>query len=435
MATWVRLFSIQEAGIRPRLIDTQTELSALALGPNGLMAVAGGGQVRLYDTDRRVPYVTTLKTSLNVAWLLRFSPLGTLAVAGWGPIELWDPAAQVRVAVLTGSERPGDVAFSADGRTLAAVTRAGATSVWTVQDSATRTQLSGFDARPSSVAFGREGILVGGGWDGEVWTWRSGRCPEACPPLPLSVASAAEMNARRTGSPSHTNPRKDPTDAGRGTAPGAPASGQSSHDRPPRMASSGRGVEGRNEGRMGEGGPGRRGGGGGPGPTIVPLERPTAVAFDAEGRLVVHGVARRPCLARRHALGAIPAGLPRAAADGAGVVPPAADRQDARRPDHGHAALVVRLSLAQPRARSPDPGGASGHDDADAATQPRPAAGGPGRAVAADTALVHYRAIQIAPVGDRLYLVDIRPAAHLGHRRLAGQRRSPRPRARPRPAP
>ena len=97
--TWVRLFSIQEAGIRPRLIDTQTELSALALGPNALMAVAGGGQVRLYDTDRRVPYVTTLKTSLNVAWLLRFSPLGTLAVAGWGPIELWDPAAQVRIAV------------------------------------------------------------------------------------------------------------------------------------------------------------------------------------------------------------------------------------------------------------------------------------------------------------------------------------------------
>ena len=321
------------------------------------------------------------------------------------PIELWDPAAQVRIAVLTGSEQSGDVAFAADGRTLAAVTRAGATSVWTVQDSATRTQLSGFDARPSSVAFDRDGVLVGGGWDGAVWTWRSGRCPEAGPPLPLSVASAAEANARRTGSPSRPNPRKDPTDAGRGTAPGAPAPGQASHDRPPRMASSGRGGEGRNEGRMGEGGSGRRGGG--LGPTIVPPEWPTAVAFDAEGRLVVLGV---------DGVRVWPAGPP--SAPSAPVFHhelPLMSRalfhlpRIARTPDGRIMAMLRSSSVYLWRSHEPDrliPVVPPGRDDADAGTQPRPATGGSGRAGAADTALVHYRAIEIAPAGDRIYLVD-----------------------------
>ena len=81
---------------------------------------------------------------------MRFSPQGTLlAIAGAGPIELWDPMAHNLVAVLRmNTIRQPTWRFAPDGQTLAAVGRAAVTSVWTVQDSAARTQLSGFDSRP-----------------------------------------------------------------------------------------------------------------------------------------------------------------------------------------------------------------------------------------------------------------------------------------------
>jgi WD40 repeat protein len=200
----VRLFA-DEGGtfreLRPS-IDTQSDIWALALGPNGLLAVAGQDQqVRLFDIANRgapqgrVVSLPSLKPGLSFTRLIRFSPTGTLALAGWGKIELWDPLAESRVAVLPGSEPSNDLAFSRDGRMLAAVGRTGVTSIWTIQDSAARTQLGGFDARTTSLAFGPEGILAGGGWDGKVWTCQKGRCPEAlrgsAPPSPNRPASLA----------------------------------------------------------------------------------------------------------------------------------------------------------------------------------------------------------------------------------------------------
>ena len=115
-------------------IDTQTELSALALGPNDTLATAGttaGGVVikiwNLVD-PRNVP--TSLPPlSQNFTRLMRFSPQGTLlAIAGAGPIELWDPLAHNLVAVLRMNDQATDLAFAPDGQTLAAVGRAAAPS-------------------------------------------------------------------------------------------------------------------------------------------------------------------------------------------------------------------------------------------------------------------------------------------------------------------
>ena len=50
--TWVRLFSAKDGNRAGLIVETQ-ELSALALGPNALLATAGGGTVRLYDLDTR----------------------------------------------------------------------------------------------------------------------------------------------------------------------------------------------------------------------------------------------------------------------------------------------------------------------------------------------------------------------------------------------
>ena len=138
---------------------------------------------------------------------MRFNPKGTLlAIAGAGPIELWDPLAHDLVAVLRTNDQANDLAFAPDGRTLAAGGRSAVTSVWTVQDSATRTQLSGFNSPASSLAFSPDGVLAGAGWLGDIWSWRSGRCPEVGPPLPLAAqpslfSTASDPDQKRPETP------------------------------------------------------------------------------------------------------------------------------------------------------------------------------------------------------------------------------------------
>ena len=79
-------------------IDTQTELSALALGPNDSLATAGttagGVMIKIWNlVDPRAVPTSLTPLNQNFTRLMRFSPQGTLlAIAGVGPIELWDPA-------------------------------------------------------------------------------------------------------------------------------------------------------------------------------------------------------------------------------------------------------------------------------------------------------------------------------------------------------
>ena len=199
-------------------IDTQTQLSALALGPNDTLATAGmtplGVVIKIWNLAAAGP--NTVPTSFptliqNYTRLMRFNPKGTLlAIAGAGPIELWDPLAHDLLAVLRTNDQATDLAFAPDGRTLAAGGRSAATSVWTVHDSATRTRLSGFSSSASSLAFGPDGVLAGAGWLGDIWCWRSGRCPEVGPPLP-EVAHPSLFSTGSDPDPIRPDPR--PRDA------------------------------------------------------------------------------------------------------------------------------------------------------------------------------------------------------------------------------
>jgi serine/threonine protein kinase/WD40 repeat protein len=159
-------------------LEAQSELSALALGPDGLLAVAGGGEIRLWEVGTRTS-LPSLNSYQSYVRQLRFNPKGTLlAVAG--PtlgVELWDPAAHAVVAMLKMSDQAHDLAFSSDGRTLAAVSQAATTSVWSIADPVARTQISGFDSLPTSLAFGSDGRLAMGSWRGTVRVWEPGHCP------------------------------------------------------------------------------------------------------------------------------------------------------------------------------------------------------------------------------------------------------------------
>ena len=152
--------------------------------------------------------------------------------------------------MLRTSEQPADLVFSPDGRSLAATARSGSTSVWTVQDSAARIQLSGFDERISSLAFGPEGSLAVGGLYGDVWSWRNGRCPEVGSPLPMPSPGESEpIPVDRPGPPASSSSVSGPIPPPSHRAPAASEAGE-----PRRSGSPARDGE-RNRAR----GPGGRG--------------------------------------------------------------------------------------------------------------------------------------------------------------------------------
>ena len=295
----VRLFSAEDGkdfhpdGRDPmRPIQTGIELTAVALGANGLLATAGpstgparGNTVKLWDLDTPWAPPTSLPPNQNWTTQMRFNPQGTLlALVGLGPIELWDPAAHSPVAMLRMSDQPFDLAFSPDGRNLAAGGRAASTSTWTVLDSTARTQLSGFDARISSLAFSDEGTLAGGEMNGVVWTWRNGHCPnisptQSEPPLAENDSPSGRPEPRAAATPKSFAAATE----SRGATPGsvAPSAGT-----PP----TGRiGPEARHPEPPPRDGDRRRGPNRGMPPGWMNREqRPTSLAFDDRGGLVAH---------------------------------------------------------------------------------------------------------------------------------------------------
>jgi serine/threonine protein kinase/WD40 repeat protein len=160
---------------RPTL-ETQPSLTALAFGPDGLLAAAGGGTIRLWDTRTMAPLpgVTPRQTFVRN---LRFNRDGTLlAVSGFGSeIEVWDPAANTIVATLAASDAVSDLAFAPDGLTLAAAGATEALTTWTIVEPAARTRLGG--VKPAwSLAFGAGPSLAIAYRDADARLWSPADC-------------------------------------------------------------------------------------------------------------------------------------------------------------------------------------------------------------------------------------------------------------------
>ena len=158
-------------------MDTQIELTSLALGPDNQLATAGGGEVRLFDIESKLTLASFAPNKSSVH-LLRFSPQGSLlaVVGSFGrDVELWDTAAHNVVAILPTPDRLDDVAFSPDGRTLAASSQTGGVSVWEVVEPEVRVRFAGFDGPTRSLAFRHDGLLALGLWKGTMRFWSRGR--------------------------------------------------------------------------------------------------------------------------------------------------------------------------------------------------------------------------------------------------------------------
>ncbi|WP_020466653.1 WD40 repeat domain-containing serine/threonine protein kinase, partial [Singulisphaera acidiphila] len=177
--TTVSLWSADNGTALGEPFDAQAELTALALGPDGLLAVAGGTQIRFWEIDSRTQ-LPPLSPYQGYIRQLRFNPNGTLLAAAGAPgsgVEIWDPASHTALAVLTVPNLVADLAFSADGHTLAAASSTASTSVWAVVDPLVRSQINSLDTLPTSLAFGSDQRLAIGSAKGTIRVWNPGHCP------------------------------------------------------------------------------------------------------------------------------------------------------------------------------------------------------------------------------------------------------------------
>lgn len=189
-------------------IETNSELTALALGLDKQLATAGSGHVYLWDVETRTP-MPGIEPIQTMVRLLRFSPRGSLlAVVGFAgrDVELWDTAAHGPVAVLSTPGVVGDVSFSPDGTTLAAATSGTTTSLWKLVEPDVRHRLGGFDTVTRSLSFRADGLLALGSWKGSVRFWDSGRCVNpVAPPSSHPRGDDLETETEDSNRPSNPN--------------------------------------------------------------------------------------------------------------------------------------------------------------------------------------------------------------------------------------
>ena len=315
----VRLFSADDGTFKPAGNFDRHPDRGLGPGP-GAQRPDGRGRARPESgsTTRTaggaVASTSFTDAGLSFTRLMRFSPAGTLALAGWGDgSSSGTRRPQSRVAVLPGSEQSFDLAFSPDGRTLAAVgpdrgdldlDHPGFGDADPAQRLRRAALVAGLRPRrdPGRRRLGRRGLDLA-----------AGAVPGGRPPLPLVAAGDAEPSTGREPTPADRRPRTRARPAPRpspaapdGRRPGGESAGASRRPRPR---------------------------GGGPTPPPRPADLAGLRRRGAPGRPRRHGrarLARRPALVQA-APASTAAAMPRA------VVQRAADRQDARRPDHGPA--------------------------------------------------------------------------------------------------
>jgi len=198
----LRLWNVAVPG-HPVLLTTlvranqQEPLYTAAFSPNGkILAVAGAGQVvRLWTVADVNPGglvvkpLGTLTGPANTIYSVAFSPNGALLAAGSadGTVRLWnvaDPAHSIPVGkpltmpgAGTGTGYVESVAFSPDGRTLAAGTAGKTVWLWNVASPAKPVAfksmpLTGPGEQVSGVAFSPNGrTLAATSQDDKVWLW------------------------------------------------------------------------------------------------------------------------------------------------------------------------------------------------------------------------------------------------------------------------
>ncbi len=161
--------------VAPRsAITPQTPITAMAIGPSGMLAVAGGGLVRIWDVDSNIS-LPSIRSNEGTIRIIRFSPRGTLlALAGMSnDFEIWDPFDQS--APVARSSTPAwveDVSFSRDGRKLAVACAESTSQIWEIFEPVGKFKVSNVNPTPAGMSFRMDGkMLALGSWTGMIRLW------------------------------------------------------------------------------------------------------------------------------------------------------------------------------------------------------------------------------------------------------------------------
>jgi WD40 repeat protein len=155
-------------------ISTGDAVGDLALSPNGKLLAVGGddGNNRLYDAATGAQFKTLRGGEMHVFTMV-FSPDGTILATGTrdGVVQWWDVTTHQLIASTRSFGSVTDLAFSPDGKFLAA----GGEGTVQLLDTSTHelaARLSvGSADWPQGLAFNRYGGILAVGWEGTLQLW------------------------------------------------------------------------------------------------------------------------------------------------------------------------------------------------------------------------------------------------------------------------
>jgi DNA-binding beta-propeller fold protein YncE len=158
-------------------IITGVAVGSMALSPNGQLLAVGGndGNDRLYNMAT-YKLIGTLRSGEGHVFAMAFSPNNATLVTGTlkSAVQWWDAATGKLITHGVGNGSITDVAFSPDGRILAAGSE-GIVQLWNTETRQLITTLHiGSNGWPQGLRFSRYGGILAVGWRGTLQFWNVG---------------------------------------------------------------------------------------------------------------------------------------------------------------------------------------------------------------------------------------------------------------------
>ena len=202
----IRLINARNGSTSRDLPGPQAAGMILAFSPDGYRLLSGsrGDSIQVYDVVAN-KLINTLKLNNEWIYAIVFSADGRrFAAAGTGPVHLWDAATLNTVATEAGfQDRVNTLAFSPDGRTLAAASDDGTSRVWASDTGREVAILRGHGKQEIDLAFlGNNDSLATLSWDRSLQIWDIPSATELFhfPVEHIQLRDPDDINSGRVGS-------------------------------------------------------------------------------------------------------------------------------------------------------------------------------------------------------------------------------------------